>query len=96
MNKNNNSSTSDEGSGRLNGNVSDTFGNPIILADIRIMETNQTVQSDSFGKFLMTDINPGLYTVAFSKFGFEERRFIGIHVKPNQTTTKKVKLSFQE
>ena len=84
------------GMGRLTGSISDKFGNPISFAEIRVMETDQIVQSDNFGKFLLTDVNPGIYTVAVSKFGFEERRFIGVQVKPNETTTKKVKLTFQQ
>jgi hypothetical protein len=93
---NNNSTSTLEGFGKLSGHVSDKFGNPIMLADIRIMETNQIVQTDDFGKYLMTDVNPGIYTVSFSKFGYEERRFVGVQVKPNETTQKKVKLSFQQ
>ena len=93
--KNNTSSTL-EGFGKLSGHVSDKFGNPLMQADIRIMETNQIVQTDDFGEYLLIDVNPGMYTVSFSKFGYEERRFVGVQVKPNKTTKKKVKLSFQK
>jgi hypothetical protein len=92
-NKNNVVST-ESGVGSLSGNIEDKYGNPIIYANIRIMETNQTVQSNDLGEYQLADISPGIYTVSYSKPGYEERRFIGIQVKGNENTTKKVKLPF--
>jgi len=91
---NNNVSSIESGVGSLSGNIEDKFGNPIIYADIRIMETNQTAQSNDLGEYQLANISPGIYTVSYSKLGFEERRFIGIQVKGNENTTKKVKLPF--
>jgi carboxypeptidase-like protein/carboxypeptidase family protein len=92
---NNNGKSSFSSNGILKGDISDKFGNPIMFADIRILETDQLVQSDDLGEFLLSDVSPGIYTVSFSKLGYEERRFIGVQVKSNETTRKKVKLSFR-
>jgi len=91
---NDNSLNSKSGPGQISGSIFDKFGNPLRFADIEVMETSQKVQSDTMGGYVLSNINPGVYTVSYSKPGFEERRFIGVNIKSNETTVKKVTLSF--
>lgn len=81
-----------EKAGTIMGKVHDIYGNPVRFADIIVIETKQQTQTNFLGEYLMTDVNPGIYTVLYSKAGYEKRRFLGVQVRENETTVKKVTL----
>lgn len=66
---------------RLSGIVSDRHDNePLEYATVFIRETRQYAETDSLGKFILTNICPGKYHFSLSHLGCETRDFfIGIN-----------------
>ncbi len=81
-------------SGSIKGKVSDKYGNPIRFAEVIFIETDFKTKADFLGEYFLTDVEAGIYTVLYSKPGYERRKFLGIQIKENETTVKKVILPF--
>lgn len=66
-------------------------GFTLIGANVFIPETSIGVGTDMDGKYLL-DLAPGTYVIECSYLGYENKKFEGIVVKANETTTLDIKL----
>ncbi len=62
----------------IKGTVKDVEGNPLIGANVILMETNFGAATDLNGRYNINNLKPGRYTVEFSMVGFERRTFPNI------------------
>jgi iron complex outermembrane recepter protein len=69
--------------GQILGRVNDGEGKAAAFVNIQLVETAQGVLSDRDGKFALTDLNAGTYTLIASYIGYRTL---------NQKITKRVKI----
>ncbi|WP_353483662.1 carboxypeptidase-like regulatory domain-containing protein [Haliscomenobacter sp.] len=69
--------------GQILGRVNDREGKAAAFVNIQLVETAQGVLSDRDGKFALTDLNAGTYTLIASYIGYRTL---------NQKITKRVKI----
>lgn len=78
---------------RLEGTITDqTNGNPIAGAEVKIVESNQTAQTDADGEY---DFNPaqfGTFTITVTKTGYQPFQQTGVEVKLGQVNELDVEL----
>ena len=77
--------------GRISGKVLDDRGEILIGASIKIVETSQSLQSNSDGSYNFT-IAPGSYTVEASYISFQTKRITGVEVNAGQLTSLSIVL----
>ncbi|MCT1523677.1 TonB-dependent receptor domain-containing protein [Sphingobacterium hotanense] len=77
--------------GRITGKVVDDKGGPLVGASIRIVGTDQAMQSGTDGGYGLS-IAPGTYVVEISYISFQTQRITGVVVKENGNTPLTVAL----
>ncbi|MFT7074903.1 MAG: TonB-dependent receptor [Planctomycetota bacterium] len=74
-------------SGSIRGNVTDAdFEAPLPLGKVEIVETGQVVETGDQGNYVLVDVQPGTYTVVFSKIGYTKEVALDVSVLPGQLT----------
>ena len=65
-------------------------GDPLVGAEVRIVEIDQQQTTDASGKFVFTDIAPGTWTVSISHEAYTTRTKTQIEVKSDETIQVKM------
>ncbi len=65
----------------ISGIVKDTSGNPLLGANVLIMETNYGAATDNSGRYAINRLKPGRYTLEFSSVGYKSETLTGIVLK---------------
>ncbi|GAB5536623.1 MAG: hypothetical protein Rubg2KO_28720 [Rubricoccaceae bacterium] len=78
--------------GKLAGRVVDETGEPLIGANVFLMETDYGAAVDLDGNYVVLRIPPGTYTVRFTIIGFQTQLIENVQVSSNQTTELDVTL----
>lgn len=68
-------------------------GKPVADAEIKLLQTGETVLSEKNGSYLIPHLPPGIYTVVVSKEGMQTRALTGITVSEGKVTTLNVELA---
>jgi uncharacterized protein YfaS (alpha-2-macroglobulin family) len=58
------------GTGRLAGHVREVSGKPVAFADVIVVGTRRGAQTDANGRYVISDLAPGTYTVKTLMIGF--------------------------
>ena len=73
--------------GSIRGMVYDAdFEAPLALAEVKIAETDQKVQTTEQGNYVIGEVKPGAYTLIFSKDGYTRKVKANVVVNPGQLT----------
>ncbi|WP_324757597.1 TonB-dependent receptor [Sphingobacterium thalpophilum] len=78
--------------GRISGKVVDDRGEPLPGASVKIVQTNQAVQSSVDGTYNFS-LTPGSYTIEVSFLSFQTKRITQVEVKAGQTTSLNIVLN---
>ncbi len=81
--------------GRLTGTVVDQSGVPIPSASVRLDGTPLGVASEIDGRFRLTAITPGFYTVLVSNVGYRPQQILEVQITSGRTTTLTIELAPQ-
>ncbi|AFD07226.1 carboxypeptidase regulatory-like domain-containing protein [Solitalea canadensis] len=79
-------------SGRISGKVMDDKGEPLIGANVKIVQTGQVLQSSTDGSYSF-NVLPGTYTIEVSYVSFKSKRITDVVVKAGALTTLNVVLN---
>jgi len=80
------------GNGTIEGIVTDKTGRPIIGASVMVVGTNRGAITDYDGKFKITRMEPGIYTLQITHLEFEKVELSNIVVKEDSSTELTTKL----
>ncbi|MCH8963068.1 MAG: carboxypeptidase-like regulatory domain-containing protein, partial [Bacteroidetes bacterium] len=83
------------GQGKIAGRVTDTTGEALIGVNILIEGTQQGAVTDTGGHYVILNVRPGAYTLAFSYIGFQTQRLTDVRVSTGQTTRHDLRLREQ-
>jgi len=76
-----------EKSGSLGGQVRDAEnGEPLPLATVRLSGISSMGIADTAGRFRLTNLTPGAYTLVISYLGFQEKTLENVLIQPGQNT----------
>ncbi|GAA4131946.1 TonB-dependent receptor [Sphingobacterium kyonggiense] len=78
--------------GRISGKVVDDRGEPLPGASVKIVQTNQAVQSSVDGTYNFS-LMPGSYTIEVSYISFQTKRITEVEVKAGQATDLNIVLN---
>ncbi len=79
--------------GKVAGVIIDTeLGEPLPGVNIIVKGTYYGAASDMDGKFEITGINPGTYTIEATLIGFRPVQYTGVKVEANRTLTLEIKM----
>ena len=79
--------------GRLSGTITDAeTGAALPGVNVLVLGTSRGAASDPDGRYTLSDLRAGEYTVQVSFLGFETKQFTGIRVRSGETTTLDVEL----
>lgn len=79
--------------GRVGGQLTDATNNdPIVFATIKILDPLKGVESDEDGNYELSDLDPGLYNIEFSAFGYETTTRFEIEVSNAKKTFLNVQM----
>ncbi len=82
--------------GTLSGVITDgTTKETLIGATVMIVGTYKGSATDIDGKYIITDIKPGDYSIKVSFIGYADKIFNGIHISDGETTTLSTALSLR-
>lgn len=80
----------------ITGTVSDSSGAVIAQANVQVVDVDtqatRTVQTSSVGSYVLTQLQPGHYSVSFHKDGFADQTQTAINLEVNQILTLNPKL----
>lgn len=80
-------SQSETQNGKIAGQIVDSkSGKPIIGANIAIKGTTQGAATDLDGKYMISGIQPGNYTIRISYISYAKKEITGVEVAPGKTT----------
>lgn len=79
--------------GKISGSVTDTFGEPIVGAQVVLEGTTVGAVTDFDGNYVIVNIKPGTYTVIFRYLGFTTRKVENVKVMVDKTTPLSAELS---
>ena len=65
---------------------------PVVSAQVRIVETDQRFRTDQNGEFRVPNLLPGVYTLTASASGYELPENVVVTIEPGQTTELKIYL----
>lgn len=85
----------DAGTAVLTGTVTDTAGNPVSAATVSVFLGTTLVgatTSDTQGRFTVTGLNSGTYSVRGSRTGFDTVQVDGVVLRANETTQVTLRL----
>jgi uncharacterized protein (DUF2141 family) len=71
--------------GALIGTVSDTVGSPVFRALLTILETGDEVTTNSDGRYLFMELEPGRYTLRLTHERFDTLSVADVEVLPDTT-----------
>jgi outer membrane receptor protein involved in Fe transport len=84
------------GQGTLSGVIKDgTTKETLIGATVMIVGTYKGSATDIDGKYIITDIKSGDYSIKVSFIGYADKIFNGIHISDGETTTLSTELSLR-
>ncbi len=83
------------GQGKIAGRITDTTGEALIGVNILIEGTQQGAVTDTGGHYVILNVRPGAYTLAFSYIGFQTQRLTDVRVSTGQTTRHDLRLREQ-
>src|SRR3974377_280474 len=75
------------------GTVTHSLGAPLPDVNIKIKGSYKGTATDSEGKYIINNVNPGEYTVAVSSIGFKTVEYTGIKVKSGENTSLNITLN---
>lgn len=78
--------------GKLVGRVIDRNRNPVAYANIILKGTAYDAITDEKGKFLISDITPGTYTIVCQLMGYADLEMVDVKIKANETRVVKILL----
>ncbi len=78
--------------GKLQGKIVDTDNDPLIGANVLLLETNIGAATDLDGNYFILNVPPGTYDVRVSSIGYQTKVIREVIVSANQTTTLNVTL----
>ncbi len=79
--------------GSISGVVTDSSGAPQPDVNVKIKGSYKGTATDVDGKYSLTGINPGDYTIEVSSIGFKTVDYTGIKVNTDETTPLDIKLN---
>jgi Ca-activated chloride channel family protein len=82
-----------EGTGCITGTVIEKETNqPVVGATVLVVGTKRGVITDEEGKFVIPNVDPGVYTLKVSHFAYEILEVVNVEVKPDMTTSLSLNL----
>lgn len=79
--------------GEVHGTIIDArTREPMVGVNVIVEDTPMGAASDADGKYLISDLEVGIYTVTFSMIGYEQQILTDVLVNSSQTTYKNVEL----
>lgn len=72
--------------GKLAGRVIDTDGQPLIGANVLLVNTSQGAAADMEGYYVILNVRAGTYTMRFDYIGFQSKVVENVRVQADQTT----------
>ncbi len=80
--------------GKISGKVTDTgSGKPLIGINIILEGTSLGAATDIDGKYVINNIEPGVYTMIVSGIGYQKKKITSVNVASDFTTQVDIKLS---
>ena len=81
--------------GTISGTLTDkeTAGGPLPFANVIIKGTQKGAQTDFDGKYTITNVEPGTYTIEFSFVGYQTAEVTNVVVTANNTTIANTELA---
>ena len=80
-------------SGKIEGRVTDTNGEPLIGVNVAIEGTTRGAATDIDGYYFILNVRPGTYTLVATYLGFDNQRVTDIQVSVDRTTTINYRLT---
>ncbi len=80
-------------SGKIEGRVTDTNGEPLIGVNVAIEGTTRGAATDIDGYYFILNVRPGTYTLIATYLGFDTQRVTEVQVSVDRTTTINYRLS---
>ena len=81
------------GQGKVSGNVQDAgTGEGLIGVSVQIEGTTRGTATDSEGNYVLLNLRPGIYSLAFTYIGYQKQTITGVSVSTGQTTSLNVDL----
>jgi outer membrane receptor protein involved in Fe transport len=80
-------------SGKIEGRVTDTNGEPLIGVNVAIEGTTRGAATDLDGYYFILNIRPGTYTLVATYLGFDSHRVTDVQVSVDRTTTINYRLA---
>ncbi|MBN1155720.1 TonB-dependent receptor [candidate division KSB1 bacterium] len=72
--------------GKLAGRVTDNNGEPLIGANVLLVNTSQGAAADMDGYYVILNVRAGTYTMRFDYIGFQSKVVESVRVQADQTT----------
>ena len=79
--------------GSISGTVKDSTGFPLPDINVKIKGSYSATGTDTEGKYILKNINPGEYTVQVSSIGYKTVEYTGIKVRKGEDTKLDITLS---
>ncbi|MFH2048541.1 MAG: carboxypeptidase regulatory-like domain-containing protein, partial [bacterium] len=72
--------------GKIMGTITDDKGEPVIGASVQVIGTNRGDQTDFDGKYVITQLEPGVYSIKITHLEFNTVEISEIQVKADLTS----------
>ena len=79
--------------GKILGTITDDKGEPVIGASVQVIGTNRGAQTDFDGKYVITQLEPGVYSIKITHLEFNTVEISEIQVKADLTSEANQKLT---
>ncbi len=80
--------------GQIKGTITDSEGNPVVGASVQIVGTQRGAMTDMDGKYLISQVEPGVYTLRITHVHFASTEVTNVEVKSD--ITKEVSTALEE
>ena len=81
--------------GKLSGRVTDANGEPLMGANVLLMNTTQGAAADMEGYYVILNVRAGTYTLRFDYIGFQRKIIENVRVQADHTTKIDVVLQLE-
>ncbi|HNE49514.1 MAG TPA: TonB-dependent receptor [Chitinophagales bacterium] len=79
--------------GKISGLLIDKASQETLIGvNVSVVNTSQGTISDIDGKYEITDLTPGIYSISFSYIGYVDKMVANVQVRANETTTLNVSM----
>lgn len=78
--------------GRISGFALDDLDLPVVFATVLVLETDLVAHTDEQGRFMIHDVQPGIYAVRISGAGYDTVTMTGVKVSADQTAKIEFKM----